>query len=131
MNRLDLNAFVRAYVDCLLWCSLLDTGDPDASDNPSPYDAGFSADDLAPDDFATMRERAVSFAWTNRRLLRDAIGASGYSMEQAGHDLALTEQRHGAGFWDRGLGPVGDALTAATDSVDSLFWDDDGTLRLM
>lgn len=31
--------------------------------------------------------------------------------EQFGHDMALTRNGHGAGFWDRGLGEVGDVLT--------------------
>lgn len=33
--------------------------------------------------------------------------------EYAGHDLWLTSQGHGAGFWDRGLGRLGDRLTKA------------------
>ena len=31
--------------------------------------------------------------------------------EQDGHDFWLTRNGHGAGFWDRGLGDVGDRLT--------------------
>lgn len=37
-----------------------------------------------------------------------------YTWEHVGHDFWLTSQGHGAGFWDRGLGEVGDTLT---DSV--------------
>lgn len=33
--------------------------------------------------------------------------------EQIGHDFTLTRNHEGAGFWDRGLGEVGDLLTAA------------------
>ena len=33
--------------------------------------------------------------------------------ELAGHDFALTRNGHGAGFWDRGLGKIGDMLTDA------------------
>ena len=32
---------------------------------------------------------------------------------QAGHDFWLTRNRHGAGFWDRGLGERGQRLTDA------------------
>lgn len=32
--------------------------------------------------------------------------------EQIGHDFWLTRCGHGSGFWDRGLGEVGDKLTA-------------------
>ena len=33
------------------------------------------------------------------------------SAELAGHDFALTRNGHGVGFWDRGLGEMGDMLT--------------------
>lgn len=36
-----------------------------------------------------------------------AVGAG-----QIGHDFVLTRNRAGAGFWDRGMGEVGDRLTA-------------------
>ena len=34
-----------------------------------------------------------------------------YLAEQAGHDFWLTRNGHGAGFWDRGLGALGETLT--------------------
>lgn len=37
----------------------------------------------------------------------------------AGHDFWLTRQRHGTGFWDRGLGELGDRLTDAAHSYGS------------
>lgn len=36
---------------------------------------------------------------------------AGMDPGQIGHDLWLTSGHHGAGFWDRGLGERGDALT--------------------
>lgn len=41
----------------------------------------------------------------------EPIERSGLTGEQVGHDLWLTAQHHGTGFWDRGLGTVGDRLT--------------------
>lgn len=38
-----------------------------------------------------------------------------YTWEHVGHDFWLTSQGHGAGFWDRDLGDVGDALTDSAD----------------
>lgn len=32
------------------------------------------------------------------------------SLEQFGRDMTLTRNGHGAGFWDRGLGEIGDLL---------------------
>jgi hypothetical protein len=42
---------------------------------------------------------------------------SWYNAEQAGHDLFLTRERHGAGFWDRGLGHYGDVFTKYCESI--------------
>ena len=36
---------------------------------------------------------------------------NGIDDEQIGHDFWLTRQGHGAGFWDRELGEVGDKLS--------------------
>lgn len=43
----------------------------------------------------------------------DAAGLdlSGIDSSQLGHDFWLTRNRHGAGFWDRGLGELGKQLT--------------------
>ena len=37
----------------------------------------------------------------------------GILASQAGHDLWLTSRGHGTGFWDRGMGEIGDRLTEA------------------
>ena len=49
---------------------------------------------------------------------------------QIGHDFWLTRNRHGAGFWDRGLGDVGDRLTKAAHAFgeSDLYVGDDGNL---
>lgn len=52
-----------------------------------------------------------------------------WSDEQTGHDLWLTRNGHGAGFWDRGL-TNGDNLSviAHTMGTRSLYLGDDGFL---
>ena len=53
------------------------------------------------------------------------------SATQFAHDYVLTAQRHGAGFWDRGYGAIGDKLTElAHDWADaagtlSVWWEID------
>lgn len=44
---------------------------------------------------------------------------AGVSEGDAGHDLWLTRSGHGTGFWDRGLGELGDRLTEAAKSYGS------------
>lgn len=45
-----------------------------------------------------------------------------------GHDIALTRNGHGAGFWDRGLGEAGDKLTGWSETLGelTLFEAEDG-----
>ena len=44
----------------------------------------------------------------------------------AGHDFALTRNGHGAGFWDRGLGDLGDRLAdAARVYGEASLWPDE------
>jgi hypothetical protein len=44
-----------------------------------------------------------------------------------GHDFYLTRESHGAGFWDRGLGELGDYLTGIAKSYGeaTVLWDKD------
>jgi hypothetical protein len=51
---------------------------------------------------------------------------------QAGHDFWLTRNGHGAGFWDRGLGDIGDRLSVAARAFGevNLYVGDDKKLYL-
>lgn len=57
---------------------------------------------------------------------------NGIDPEQIGHDLWLTRNGHGAGFWDRGLGEIGDKLSdiASDMGEKSLFWGEDGKIHI-
>ena len=56
----------------------------------------------------------------------------GINPEQIGHDLWLTRNGHGAGFWDRGLGDRGDSLTAICKALGEVctYVGDDGHLHI-
>lgn len=49
----------------------------------------------------------------------NAADLAGLDAEVCGHDFYLTRNRHGAGFWDRGLGIVGERLTASAHAYGS------------
>lgn len=101
-----MDAFTQAYIVCALWSS---TGDDDV-----PLDHDYSIDDLAPQTLADMVEDCKRFQNVHADLLAQAYGAvPGYDESMAGHDYWLTRNRHGAGFWDRGLGGVGEELSEA------------------
>jgi len=42
-----------------------------------------------------------------------------YTYSDVGHDLFLTREGHGAGFWDRDLGHYGDVLTKYCEGIKS------------
>jgi len=111
-----LDSFTRAYVECALWSSIGDDGEP--------LDAVYSLDDLAPECLQQMVDDCQDF----RELAGDAL--DGIDDEQAGHDFWLTRNGHGVGFWDRGLGAVGDQLTKDSKSFGSchLYVGDDGAI---
>jgi hypothetical protein len=57
-----------------------------------------------------ISEAVTAFVRDNFELLTSAKVRAA----QCGHDLVLTANRHGTGFWDRGLGAAGEVLTEAT-----------------
>ena len=59
-------------------------------------------------------------------------GRVDYNPNQAGRDFWFTRNRHGVGFWDRGLGDIGDSLTdAAHDCGEvNMVRGDDGKVYL-
>ena len=113
MSKLD--TFTQAYIEAALWASVDEHGAP-LADN-------FGPEDLAPETFREMECDCQAFLET----YGDWISEAGISEEQAGHDFWLTRNRHGAGFWDRGLGEIGDKLADAARAfggVDLLVCDD-------
>jgi len=106
----------QAYVTCALWSS--------NDDNDSPLDDFASIDSLSVATAAQMLEDCKDFLDANAALLDE----SGLSASQTGYDFWLTRNRHGAGFWDRGLGKVGDRLTdvAKAYGIVDIYIGDDG-----
>jgi hypothetical protein len=114
----DLDVIIRHYAVAALWSSTDDDGEP--------MDANYDFGDMAPETIQTFKEDCTSFAQSNIGLLHK----SGLSLEQIGYDFWLTRNGHGCGFWDRGLGKVGDDLTVASKvypAVD-LYIGDDGLI---
>jgi hypothetical protein len=114
----DLDVIVRTYAVAALWSS--------TDDNGEPLDDNYSLEDLAPEAIQTMKGDCTIFAQQNIELLHK----SGLTLEQIGHDFWLTRNGHGCGFWDRGLGKVGEDMTAAANvylGVD-LYVGDDGLI---
>lgn len=112
------------YLECALWSSCdLYTGRP-LDELGTGAMAAETFDDMACDVW-----RFLATCWGD--VWEDfEIDLSGIEPEQLGHDLWLTRNYHGAGFWDRGLGEIGDKLTELAHSYGdvTLYIGDDGKI---
>ena len=118
----NLDNVLGAYIECALWSST----DPDADDD-SPLDENYGAGDLAPETLAAMRADCADIL---AQCESEGIDLGPIEPEQFGHDFWLTRNRHGAGFWDRDLGALGDRLTDVSHAYGevTLYAGDDGRL---
>lgn len=121
----ERNQATRAYLEAALWTGTDDDGEP--------LDAVFDPIDVS----GTSREQAYadlsSFMRENRALIdKTHTLRPEYDAAAIGHDFFLTRNGHGAGFWDRGLGDIGDRLTAAckTYGTSDPYLGDDGKVHL-
>jgi hypothetical protein len=101
--------FCNAYLECALWSSTDENGEP-LDDNYTICDVDLSA-------LQAMQDDCKDFIESNEPNLILA----GYNPERAGHDFWLTRNSHGAGFWDRGLGDVGDRLSDSCKPYGSCY----------
>jgi len=117
-----LDAFTKAYITAALW-STNDESDPSGGD---PIDDNYGPDDIAPDALAKIQSDCQAFLAANQNLISENM-----TEDQAGHDFWLTRCGHGVGFWDRGLGEVGEKLTEASRAFGECWIEvgDDGQLR--
>ena len=117
-DNVNFDAFHAGYIETLLWSSVI-LDESHAEDWPE-----------SPELVEQTRAECLDFWREHYSDLEQAIGQDGYSAEHAGHDFALTRNGHGAGFWDRGLGEVGERLTEHAHAFGSadLYLGDDGWL---
>ena len=121
-RRTEVDEFTAAYIECALWSS---TDNADDSGG-SPLDENYGPEDLDLSTLDGMIKDCADFQES------EAADLAAYRQDagQAGHDFWLTRNRHGAGFWDRGLGDVGNRLTDAAHAYGSvdLYVGDDGRI---
>lgn len=127
MNReLYLNGIIRGYIGCMLWST---HGPEEGPYKCSTLDDLFDEDDLSPELVKQIREDCEDFYESNLRDCSEfAAKTNGYG--SVGHDFWLTRNRHGAGFWDRGFGELGERLSDAARSYGTVdvYPCDDGKL---
>jgi hypothetical protein len=129
MLTTKLDDFTLAYMEAALWS----TNDESDEYGGEPLDSNYSFDDIAPDTLAEIVADCAKFQAENAEDIAgiDDIRTGQWSTEQlAGHDFWLTRNGHGAGFWDRGLGELGDRLSEAAEKFGEvcLYVGDDGLI---
>lgn len=110
-----LEAFCEGYADCAVWSSVDDDGEP-LDRHGVPLDTHAKQ---------VMRADCASFVAANAA----DLALYGLDPGQCGHDFWLTRNGHGAGFWDRGRGDVGDRLSDAATALGEsyLYLSEDGS----
>lgn len=103
--------FVRHYLATMLQ-DLQNSEQQEAAEGErEPRDAG-SVHQLPDQLLADAKADCDGFRAACGPLLAQADQLHGYREAQAGSDFWLTRVGHGAGYWDRGLGQIGQQLTA-------------------
>jgi len=123
----EFDEFVEGYVEALLWSETFGK-----EGEEQPMDDEYGPEDFSPDAVETTLDECWDF-WSSNLYYFCRVTFEGYTWSMAGNDFALTRNGHGAGYWDRGLGEIGDKLTEAAKIPGnaSLYVGDDGRLYLV
>jgi hypothetical protein len=109
---------VYSYLQCAAWSSVDLDEDMNEQGNLEDYEWSKEAIDEACTDMDNFMEY----------LTDTGVDYSSLSDECLGHNFWLSRNRHGAGFWDCGLGELGDRLHKAAvtfGTKDAYIGDDD------
>lgn len=125
----DLDSFTQGYIEAMFFtdCESNTVRDEEhiptnrwrvwnpETDSNLPGDV--SVADLAPSTLAAIIEDCQRFQTGNADLIQRACDHNfQYDDASAGRDFWYSRNGHGVGFWDRGLGDIGDQLHAAAAS---------------
>ena len=120
-----LSKMTQAYIECAMWSS---TDESDESGG-EPIDLNYGLEDIDPASRYEMDKACRAFY---NYCIDNDIDIDRLSAEQVGHDFWLTRNGHGTGFWDRGLGELGEKLTRAckTFGESYMYIGDDGRVYI-
>jgi len=109
---------LNGYIEAAFWSTLDYTSIEDDSENMEHLDARYDFPDLDAETREQMARDCHEFAEEMSDAIETFVDAYGRDYDYVGHDLWLTRERHGAGFWDRGNSyePGGNEARDALDS---------------
>ncbi len=140
---INFNRVLRSYIETALWASI-------DYDTESSLDSKYGPEDLAPETRTQMMSDIVKFLNSldieeieeyitgdhsisgigGRRITDEEGEFEPQTESNLGHDLFLTRNGHGVGFWDRNLGNIGERFTEAANALGEilLYVGDDGKI---
>ena len=124
MSQHKIDAFTLAYIEAMLWAS----SDESDESGGEPLDKNYSIDDIAESAMIKIVADCKRFQEENAEDIA-TIPSQVYNGEEwqgeslAGHDLFLTRNGHGVGFWDRDYlsEEVSDRLTVASKAFGEVY----------
>lgn len=121
---MNVKAITLHYSVCALWST------PAHDDDDVEY-LDETESELSDDALAEMEKDCQTFFDINKADLQ-MFTEQGYDEAAVGHDFWLTRNGHGAGFWDRDLGELGERLTQAAHDFGSceLYLGSDGQIHV-
>lgn len=102
MESIEFKEFLNQYLTTALWSSTYGEDD-------TPIDAEHSTDHIEADSLEVLTAHAYSFFMRMYYYVEHEEGEQ--TLTQAGHHFWLTQNGHGAGFWDGDWPKYGDMLT--------------------
>ena len=136
LNDLPVDFMLDNFTKAFLHCGLATENDDRDEAGGEPLDQKYEVANIALSSMEEMIKECAIFQRNHATVLAKAYeiykAEPGGSVEgSAGHDFMLTLNGHGAGFWDRGLGEVGDRLTKAAKDVGecNLYVGDDSRIH--
>jgi len=139
IESFNLAQFVQGYAECMIWANTENVTDPDDSIDPSWWQSpspswaleAFSDNDSQypgnpdyPSSKTQIERAATQFVESNIVRLTQIVAANLASPAYLGHNLALTANQHGAGFWDTSFDTDGTLTDSAHNSGQiDCYWD--------
>jgi hypothetical protein len=128
-----IHSWIRdGYIECLFWTEQdelrgCDELSDEAEAKVSAHISNFMEQLAAQTWTGVTADKGVTYVFEDETLIMCLCRMLGSSWERVGHDLWLTRNGHGAGFWDRGWREFGNVLSEIArgmGSVDAYRGDD-------
>ena len=123
-----------SYIECSIWASSCEER-VDESGHPISFDMLDECAGLSDSAKAIMQSELSNFHARAEEIIDSKdwqeMGIELPSDSEIAHDFWLTRNGHGAGFWDRGMGELGDRLTELAESHGGRhLWLNEDTLEI-